>query len=155
MKRPCRENCYLNEHGELLISNYHRFTGKNLVERKQSREEMYRLLYEAPFGVVSHGTEDDPIFNYGNLTAQKLFQMSWSDLTQLPSRESAAPINQADRERLLARVGEDGFVDGYRGVRISSTGARFWIEDTTIWNLIDEVGVYRGQAAVFYSWSEL
>ncbi|MCZ6804584.1 MAG: MEKHLA domain-containing protein [Proteobacteria bacterium] len=42
-----------------------------------------------------------------------------------------------------------------RWVRISSTGNRFWVEDATIWNLLDEKGIYCGQAAVFYKWSDL
>ena len=38
--------------------------------------EEAEALMDAPFVVLSHGTEDDPIFNYGNLAAQKLF-LEW------------------------------------------------------------------------------
>ncbi|MCP4425390.1 MAG: MEKHLA domain-containing protein [Chloroflexi bacterium] len=154
MIEPNPENDYLKEHAELLISSYRRLTGKMLVRPKQD-EDIYRALFAAPHGVVSHNTDDIPIFNYGNLTALRLFAMSWAEFTNLPSHKSAEAVNRAERERLLARVNKDGFVDGYRGVRISATGKRFWIEETTIWNLVDENGLYYGQAAVFYKWSEL
>lgn len=152
---PSPKNAYLSEHAELLISSYRRFTGRELVAKTGSPRERYRALYEAPYGVVSHGTEDDPVFNYGNLTALRLFEMDWVDFVALPSRESAEPGNRAERQRLLACVSEYGFVDDYRGVRIASTGRRFRIENTTVWNVVDRSNVYRGQAAVFYCWSEI
>jgi len=113
------------------------------------------LLFEAPFCVVSHNTQADPVFNYGNKTALKLFEMSWQDFTALPSRFSAEQQNREERQRLLARVTEHGFIEDYRGVRISSSGRRFLVEDSIVWNMLDENGGYRGQAAVLYKWSEL
>lgn len=155
MTEPGPENAYLCEHAELLIFSYLRITGRELVARKGSREEMARVLYEAPYGVVSHGTGDDPVFNYGNRTALGLFEMSWQDFVVLPSHESAEAVNRAERQRLLDRVSKSSFVDDYRGVRISSTGRRFRIEEATVWNVVDESNVYHGQAAVFFRWLEL
>jgi hypothetical protein len=155
MTEPGPENAWLYEHAELLISSYHRITGKALVERKGTSEETARALYEAPFGVVSHGLGEVPVFNYGNRLALKLFEMSWRDFIALPSRKSAEAVNQAERQKLLDRVSQFGFVDDYRGVRISATGRRFRIEQATVWNVIDENNVYHGQAAVIFRWSEL
>ena len=155
MNEPGQKNDYLAEHAELLISSYHRLTGKDLVKKGLPDTEKYRALYDAPYAVVSHGTEDDPVFNYGNRTALSLFQMQWQEFTTLPSRKSAEPQNRAERERLLTRVTQDGFIDDYRGIRISSTGKRFWIEDATVWNLVNGNGVYCGQAAVFHRWMAL
>lgn len=155
MIEPGPENAYLYEHAELLISSYLRVTGRELVVQKGSREEMARALYEAPYGVVSHGTGDDPVFNYGNRTALRLFEMSWQDFVALPSRKSAEAVNRVERQKLLDRVNKFGFVDGYQGARISSSGRRFRIEDTTVWNVTDGSGVHYGQAAVFFRWSVL
>ena len=155
MNEPGEENGYLYDHAELLIASYRRLTGNELVAQGLAGVEKSRALYEAPYGVVSHNTADDPVFNYGNRTALRLFQMDWSGFTRLPSRKSAEPVNRAERERLLARVTKDGFIDDYRGIRISAAGVRFLIEDATVWNLLNDKGVYCGQAAVFYRWTLL
>jgi hypothetical protein len=152
MTEPGPENDYLCGHAELLISSYRRITGKDLVEGEGSGAEMARALYEAPYGVVSHGVEEDPIFNYGNRAALELFEYGWRDFVALPSRKSAEAVNRAEREKLLKRVSQYGFVDDYQGVRISATGKRFRIEQATVWNVVDEANVYRGQAAVIFRW---
>lgn len=155
MNEPGPENCYLCEHAELLINSYHRLTGKELVEQGVTGADRYRALYEAPYALVSHNTDDNPVFNYGNRTALRLFEMDWPRFTSLPSRQSAEAVNRAERQRLLERVTKNGFIDDYRGIRISSTGSRFRIEAATVWNLADENDIYCGQAAVFYKWVRL
>ena len=117
--------------------------------------ERIEALFAAPFALVSHGVEADPIFNFGNQVALSLFELTWEQFTALPSRESAEPVNQAERQRLLEQVTQNGYISDYRGVRISATGKRFLIEDATVWNLVDELGRYRGQAAMFDKWSFL
>lgn len=155
INEPGPENHYQGEHAELLISSYHRLTANHLVEQETSRKDRYRALFEAPYCVVSHNTEDNPIFNYGNQAALNAFEMNWFEFTSLASQKSAEPVNRVERERLLASVSRHGFIDDYRGVRISSTGKRFRIEDAIIWNLIDEKGLYCGQAAVLFKWSSI
>ncbi|MGL6039842.1 MAG: MEKHLA domain-containing protein, partial [Deefgea sp.] len=34
------------------------------------------------------------------------------------------------------------------------SGRRFWIENATVWNLIDEVGIKHGQAALLREWRD-
>lgn len=152
--KPNVSNCFLNEHAELLISSYRYWTGKDLVNQALADKERYSALYNAPYAIVSHNTKDNPIFNYGNKTALRIFEMDWAEFTALASKMSAEPINQIDRDKLLARVSKYGFIDDYKGIRISSTGKRFMIESATVWNIVDEEKNYYGQAAVFYNWSE-
>ena len=59
------------------------------------------------------------------------------------------PRKGSERARLLAQVTRQGYVDGYRGMRIAKSGGRFMIADGTVWNLVDENGQRHGQAAVF------
>ena len=92
------------------------------------------------------------MFTYGNRQALIMFEMSWSELTALPSRLSAEPVSQAERNRLLADVTARGFVEHYSGVRISRTGRRVLIKDVTIWNLLNENSEYCGQAATYPEW---
>jgi hypothetical protein len=146
---------YYADHAELLISSYNRVTGKHLISPDLTGEAAYQVLFEAPFALASHDSAEDPMFNYGNLTAQKLFEMDWATLLTHPSRHSAEPVNRAERARLLERVTKDGFIEDYQGVRVSSTGKRFMIEEAMIWNLVDINGQYLGQAAALYEWTRL
>jgi hypothetical protein len=143
------------EQADLLLYSYKHWTGKELIEPQVTTSQTHEALYQAPFALASHDTADDPMFNYGNLTAQRLFEMDWGTLLSHPSRHSAEPVNRDERARLLERVTRQGFINDYKGVRISSTGRRFRIEEAFIWNLIDSEGIYRGQAAALYKWTEL
>lgn len=146
---------FYTHHTHLLCSSYERWTGKQLLPIQTSAHELIIQLFHAPFALVSHGIEEDPIFNFGNQTALDLFEMKWEAFIQLPSRKSAEPLNRQERADLMARVTKDGFIDDYSGIRISATGQRFLIEKATVWNLIDEQEVYHGQAAVFDHWTYL
>jgi hypothetical protein len=108
-----------------------------------------QVLWQAPVAIVAHGTEADPIFFYGNRLALQSFEMTFEEFTKLPSRLSADPLAQEAREKLLEQVAQQGFIDGYVGVRIAKGGRRFRIEQTIVWNLVDELGGYHGQAAAF------
>ena len=135
----------------LLTRSYARLVGSPLVAEDQGPAWLYR---DAPFAVVAHNTDTDPRFIYANETAQACFEYPWDEFIQLRSRFSAEPPNRFERQRLLESVAEKGFVSGYRGLRISRSGRRFWIEDGVIWQLMNETGVSVGQAAVFRSWRD-
>ena len=105
--------------------------------------------------LVSHGTEPDPVLNYGNAAAQALWEMTWEELTRTPSRLTAEAPERGERARLLAAVTARGFIDDYSGVRISKIGKRFQIKKATVWNLITEQGEPYGQAAMFSEWKFL
>lgn len=113
--------------------------------------ETAKALFEASFVLASHGTELDPIFNYGNRKALELWELSWEEFTRIPSRRSAEEVVQEERDRLLAEAATKGF-SYYSGVRITSTAKRFEIQDGILWNLLDEQNQYYGQAAFFSNW---
>jgi hypothetical protein len=139
----------------ILSNSYHHWTGRNLLDPAVDGAEIVAVLNQAPYAVVSHGTEIDPIFNYANRTALQLFEMTWEDFTALPSRLSAEPMVQEERDRLLLRVSTQGYIDDYSGIRVSSSGKRFLIRNATVWNLLDEAGQTYGQAALLREWQEI
>jgi len=146
---------FMVEHARLLITGYHHWTGRELVDSMPSPGELARALYEAPFVVASHGVESDPVFNYANRAALALFEATWQEFTSMPSRLSAEPVARAERDTLLARVTAHGFIDDYSGVRVSTHGRRFRIARATVWNVVDANGVPRGQAVMFRDWEYL
>ena len=149
------ESNYCASQAELILSSFYDVLGKHLIDAKLSKEERYQALFQASFCVVSHNTNEDPIFNYGNQKALDLFEFDWESFTKLPSRHSAEAQTQEERNRLLTKVTENGFIDDYQGVRISSSGKRFFVKNAIVWNLFDKNGIYQGQAAVLYEWSML
>jgi hypothetical protein len=155
LPEPAAENRYLADHVDLLRRSLRRWTGRDLVERAQTPTEAARMIWEAPFVVLSHGPEPDPILSYGNRAALALFELSWLELTRLPSRLTAEVPDREERARLLSQVGDRGYIDDYAGVRISRGGRRFRIEAATVWNLIEPDGLVVGQAATFATWRPL
>lgn len=124
-------------HSQRLLHSFQHWTGRSLLDASASSVEIAQQLFEAPFVLVSHGMETDPIFNYGNRRALELWELSWEEFTRMPSRKTAEPMVQEERNRLLAETATQGF-SNFSGVRIFSTGKRFQIEDRIIWNILDE-----------------
>ena len=146
---------FIETHGAELLRTYHRWTGRHLIEPCGDAHAEARMLFEAPFAVVSGGAEGDQILNYGNKTAMELWEMDWDTLTRTPSRLTAEPMQRDERAEFLRRVRERGFIDDYSGIRISSKGRRFRIAQATVWNVTDADGNYAGQAATFSKWDFL
>jgi hypothetical protein len=143
------------EWSRLLLDSYRHWMGKDLIERASDTKQQARMLFEASIVVVSHGGEPDPILNYGNQTALNLWELSWDQFIKTPSRLTTEPDDRAERRKMLERATLNGYFEGYRGVRISSTGRRFLVEQALIWNVIDPTGSPIGQAATFSRWSNL
>ncbi len=139
----------------ILVRSYQHWTGRPLVPEIRPGTELAARLFAAPFVVVSHGTEADPILNYGNQAALTLWEMTWDELTRTPSRLTAEAPNREERARLLDQVTRQGFIDNYSGVRISKSGRRFRIERAIVWNLLTDTGQVCGQAATFAQWEFL
>jgi MEKHLA domain-containing protein len=143
------------EWSQELLKSYRHWIGRELIERVGDPEFQSRALFESPLVVVSHGTETDPTLNYGNGTALELWEMTWEQLVKTPSRLTAEPVNRAEREWMLEQARVRGYIETYRGVRISGTGRRFLVENALIWNVLDSRGQRVGQAATFSQWTWL
>jgi MEKHLA domain len=155
------KNSQVIQHSQRLLKSFQHWTGRSLLDSPtlnlsalsaKSLERLAQDLFEAPFVVVSHGMEADPIFNYGNQQALELWELDWQSFTRMFSRQSAAPVEQEAREKLLAEAKQEGYIKNYRGIRTSSTGRQFWIENVILWNVLDEQQQSCGQAATFTQW---
>ena len=138
--KPIPQTEFALAHAQILAWSFRHFTGRDLLPGNFPAADLAEKLFTAPFVLVSHGTEADPVLNYGNQTALTLWEMSWDELTRTPSRLTAEAPNREERARLLAAVTANGFIDDYSGVRISKTGRRFEISRATVWNLISADG---------------
>ena len=137
---------------QLVLDNYHALLGRDLIARSGDPDDDAQRLWTAPFVALSHGTEADPILNFANRTTLKLWEMPLEKLVAMPSRLTAEPMAQSKRQTFLEQTAKQRFITGYDGVRISSTGRRFLIQNATIWNLTNSNGQLAGQAATFEKW---
>jgi hypothetical protein len=139
----------------IMARSLKHFTQRDLWPGDLAAVELAERVFHAPFVLVSHGTEADPVLNYGNATALSLWEMSWDELSRTPSRLTAEAPDRAERARLLAAVTRHGFIDDYSGIRISRSGRRFRIARATVWNLLTPDRQPGGQAAMFSQWEFL
>jgi hypothetical protein len=142
-------------HVQLLLDSFQHWSGQDLLMGRQDPLADAQQLFVAPYVVLSHGVESDPVINYGNQTALQLWEMDWADFTQMPSRLTAEPDLRTQRSQLLAQAAQQGYLTDYEGVRVSQTGQRFLIQQATIWQLRTPDGQVRGQAATFDHWQRL
>lgn len=87
--KPSDNNHFHLVHIRLLVSSFKLLTGKNILASGCDIDNISREIFFAPFAVMSHGLEVDPVFNYANQCALDLFEMTWEDFIKLPSRLSA------------------------------------------------------------------
>ena len=133
-----------------ILASHERLLGMALAPANLSAEAAARWLdEEADFCMLAHDAGADPRFVYANAATLRCFGYSADEFIGLPSRLSAEAPNREERDSLLQRVQRDGFATGYRGLRIARDGTRFWIEDVTVWNLLDADGRRIGQAASY------
>jgi hypothetical protein len=139
---------------ELLLDSYEQLVGRSLISRPGTDREQSKMLFYAPFVLVSHGTQTNPIFNYGNRTALDLWGLTWQELLETPSRATVQgeEIKIEERQKMLDLVKKQGYISDYNGVRITKNGQLFRIEKAIVWNIIDRDGIYCGQAATFAEW---
>jgi len=143
------------DHSQRLLYSFEHWTGNPLLNLTGTDAAMAQALFEAPFVLIAHGTEPDPIFNYANRRALEQWQLDWETFTQMPSRRTAEAMRQVERDRLLAQAAQQGYVANFTAVRITPAGQRFRIEDGILWNVIDATGQFWGQAAIYSRWIAL
>lgn len=102
------------------------------------------------FGILSHGIQKDPIYNYGNRASVGLFeQESLEALCQTPSRYSTVPSLMDDRGRLIQQIEKVGHGTIVDAVRTSANGKLFVMKTIWVWNVYHDDGRRIGLAALY------
>jgi hypothetical protein len=152
LELPSDLNNYHRQHILMMLENLKRWTEIDLIkEYNFSLDTLGQQVFDADFYLLSHDATADPVLTYGNQRVLTQWEVSWAELTTMHSRETAKPIDRADRAILMAQVKADNYISGYTGWRISKTGQEFQILDGIVWNLFDNNGDFYGQAAWFKS----
>jgi len=121
-------------------------TGNNNIKNITTAQE---LDVNPRFGILSHGTQPDPIYNYGNQASLILFEQTIERLCTTPSRYSTVPELMDDRTSLIRQIEEVDYGYLWNAVRNSIQGKLFVIEKILIWNVYNDKGERIGLAAFY------
>ncbi len=152
---PSSKNNFLMDYVHLITNSLKELANINIVDFSLTLEEQAEQVFNSDYVLLAHNGTNDPIFNYANQTAQELFEMSWEEFTNMPSKYSAESDERSKREEFLAEVAEKGYSKDYSGIRISKSGKRFEIKNVILWNIYDSEGNRIGQAAMFDEYNYL
>lgn len=142
-------------HVKLVDASLGNLTGRSVAVRMgldPSSSDIYESICNSErYVLISHGTEDEPIFNFGNVAALTAFFRSWESLIAMPSAKSVVlrSVDEEMRIQLMQKVTDDNFVEGASGIRIRDDGTYLKFMDAVVWNCFDEEGCKIGQAAFF------
>jgi len=152
-------------HVSILDSSLRKLTGQGVIERMnltsdslsindimESKDLIYdRICSNKRYVLISHDTNDDPIYNFGNKAALKAFVREWDDLLIFPSRESVVLQSKDEQLRieLMKKVTNDGYAENASGIRVRGDGKFIKLQNAVVWNCYDKDDIYIGQAALF------
>ena len=126
-----------------------RFHGTTLLEELEV-DNWDQVDQHERFAVLSHGTQDDPIYCYFNQAALATFQWPESEIYAIPSRYSAP--DGEHRQVRQAQVA-DSVVEDFKVlpevVRQRKDGTTFSISNIYLWNVYDEDNQRVGQTALY------
>ncbi|KAA6424741.1 MAG: hypothetical protein FRX49_05408 [Trebouxia sp. A1-2] len=148
-------------HNLMMVESYKRKVGKPIMDDAEIHE-ITKLLWEAPYGVISHDIEEDPDnpkYDYANKAALDLFQATWDELIGQPSSCTTEDVNQAsasqniaDRQKLLKQTQDEGTAAVHSYWRKGLKGRPVCISNGLLWNIEAPSGALIGQAIAIHEW---
>jgi len=135
---------------ENVDRSFYHLTGRILSTPPGLPDRVAWLHESAPFSLVVHSADKDPVFLYLNNTGLNSFKYPVEEVLGYPSRFSAREEDRSEREVLLQRVSTAGIADSYNGVRVDKYGTPFSIFGGIVWQLFREDKTVWGQAALFW-----
>ncbi|PZX15858.1 MEKHLA domain-containing protein [Breznakibacter xylanolyticus] len=152
---PCSENSYLKDYIYQITSSLKKLANIEIVDASLSLEEQAKQVFNSGYVLLAHDASNEPVFNYANQSALNLFEMSWEEFINMPSKYSAESDERGSRAKFIAEVEANGYSKDYSGIRISKTGKRFEIKNVILWNVYDSDNKRIGQAALFNEYTYL
>jgi len=136
---------------EFAQQSFNKHTNKLLPLDKN--RDLISSFDECLLPIASHDTNG--FFNYLNKAALSLFKVTKDQVIGRSTTMTAPKSEQKQRNELLNQVNSHGFIDNYKGIRVTSDGELFQIEDATIWNVVDKNSHKMGQAVIIYKSNKL
>ena len=141
----------LEEHSKLLSDSYERATARKLIEL-EAGSDVGKALFDAPFRPVVPWYRRRSRVELRKWRGVKAMGDVVGGFYQHALSLNRRTNGTVAKGEVLEDAKRQGYSDGYYGIRISGSGQRFEIRNVLLWNIIDERGTYRGQAAIFSEW---
>ena len=122
-----------------------KFTGESLLDKLQV--STWQEIHESTrFAVLSHGTQEDPIYHYFNRGSLELFERTAEEIFTLPSRFSAPESERQKRAQIVSDVAVECRTLP-EILRVTKTGKLFRAQNVIYWNVYNDEGTRLGQSA--------
>jgi hypothetical protein len=136
---------------QLSSDSLQRFTGKSLFDYMEEGNitTPSQIHHNERYAVLSHGTQDDPIYCYFNRAALQQFQWTEEEVYSLASRYSAPDgADRTTRQADVQQALEDDVKELTSVVRQTKHGDLFEMVNVVLWNVYN--GTQRvGQTAIY------
>jgi hypothetical protein len=134
---------------QCVSKSLHQFYGKSLYE-ELSLDGPEQVHVNEQHVVISHGNQDDPIYNYANQAGLLFFGYREEEFVQLPSRYSAPDgALRDDRSIIVQHVLDHGWSIIPQAIRQTKSGDCYFVHRILYFNVYDDEGSRIGQAATF------
>ncbi|MFY2563354.1 MEKHLA domain-containing protein [Corallococcus terminator] len=143
---------------KLIDASYQRQRGKPLgsgfcpphLEQAPQEARLEWVHTRAPFMLLAQDASEDPVYFYTNASASQHFGYTPEEFLALPSRLSATPEGQDDRNAAVKESLEKGSLIGYGCVRITREGKHFRLRDGELFLLRDKDEARIGMGALVW-----
>ena len=148
---PDMWNTYHRTHAELLHYSLLKHTGQVLLDDADDYGDFSAtaLACRTDAVILSHGTEESPLLNYGTRAALNLLDCEWDEFVSLEWSDCLLASAATDLRAVAAAVDEDGYKDGIALECVSTYGQRFVVRDALAWRVDLEDGTPAGRALMF------
>lgn len=163
-KRPIRKQAFFRHHASsfpagkvddpdewlrCVSDSLEQYYGKSLYD-ELSVSGPGAIHNNERYVVISHGTQDDPVYNYGNKAGLLFFGYPEHEFVQLPSRYSApSGALRQDRSQIVQHVLDHGWTIIDEAIRQNKARESFRVRRILYFNVNDDDGKRIGQAATF------
>ncbi|KAG7374027.1 MEKHLA domain containing protein [Nitzschia inconspicua] len=134
---------------QLSSDSLKKITGKSLFDYMEGVTRPDQVHDNERYAVLSHGTQDDPIYCYFNKAALQQFQWTENEIYSLPSRYSAPDgADRTSRQIDVEQAIQQDLKELKSVIRQTKHGDLFEMLNVLLWNVYD--GKKRvGQTALY------
>ena len=127
-----------------------RLSGESLLDKMEGVGSVAEVHGNERYAVLSHGIQEDPIYNYFNEGALQTFLWPPEEIYSVPSRYSAPSGNvRQERQQLMQNVVEQDLRVFPTAIRQNKLGKQFQLTNVLLWNVYNNDGDRVGQTALF------